>query len=256
MLLAALLLLPFALRAGLRSLPPGRIARIGLLQIGLPYALMFAAQQWIPSSLAAVLFATFPVWLVLAARLLMHDQPLTIRKLLAAALGIAGVVVLQGPALFGNAYTREAALGGLLVVTASIVAAVANVLVRRDLHAVPPIATTFGQVFTGALFLLGLALALERHRPVTPTAASIAAVLYLAVFGTAITYLTLFWLLPRVSIAAIGAIPLLDTTVAVILGALVLGEGVGWQLVAGGALVLTGAVLANQTPAEPAPAAT
>jgi drug/metabolite transporter (DMT)-like permease len=52
--------------------------------------------------------------------------------------------------------------------------------------------------------------------------------------------------------AAIGAIPLLDTTVAVTLGALVLRERIGWPLLAGGALVLTAVALANQAPAEPA----
>ena len=56
-------------------------------------------------------------------------------------------------------------------------------------------------------------------------------------------------------ISAIGAIPLLDTTVAVMLGALVLGEKLGWPLLAGGVLVLSGAALANQVPAEPAPEA-
>ena len=38
-----------------------------------------------------------------------------------------------------------------------------------------------------------------------------------------------------------------------ILGAALLGEHLGWPLLAGGALVLGGAALANQAPAEPAP---
>jgi drug/metabolite transporter (DMT)-like permease len=53
--------------------------------------------------------------------------------------------------------------------------------------------------------------------------------------------------------SAIGAIPLLDTKGAVVLGAAVLGEPLGWSLLAGGALVLAGAALANQVPAGPAP---
>ena len=46
--------------------------------------------------------------------------------------------------------------------------------------------------------------------------------------------------------------PLLDTTVAVALGAIVLHEQVGWPLLAGGALVMTATVLANQAPTAPA----
>ena len=83
----------------------------------------------------------------------------------------------------------------------------------------------------------------------TPRAAL--AVAYLAVFGTVATYLLYFWLLPRIPMSAIGAIPLLDTSIAIVLGVIVLHEKPGWPLLAGGALVLSGAVLAN----EPTPQA-
>jgi drug/metabolite transporter (DMT)-like permease len=229
------------------------MAFVGLLQIGVPYALLFAGQQWVPSGLAAVLFATFPVWLVLVASVLLHDEPLTPRKILAALLGIAGVALLELPALRGQTLSRLAALGGGLVLAASVTIALANVLVRKKLGAYPPIVIAFVQVFAGALLLATLSSALERGRPIAFTALSMFALVYLAVLGTAVTYLFLFWLIPREPISAIGAIPLLDTTVAVILGAAVLGERLGWPLLAGGALVLSGAALANQAPAEPAP---
>ena len=258
MLIAAAVLLPFAAGAGLRSYGPrdwGRVALIGLLQIGVPYALLFAGQQWVPSALAAVLFATFPVWLVLIARLMLPGQALTPRKIAAALLGIAGVFLLELPALRGQALSPLAAVGGALVLSASALIAFANVLVRKQLGGHRPIVITFVQVLAGALLLVGLSGALERGKAASFTPAAISAVVYLAVLGTAVTYLCLFWLIPRVPISAIGAIPLLDTTVAVTLGALVLGEKLGWPLLAGGVLVLSGAALANQVPAEPAPEA-
>src|SRR5258705_2896149 len=121
MLIAAAVLLPFAAGAGLRAYGPrdwGRVALIGLLQIGVPYGLLFAGQQWVPSALAAVLFATFPVWLVLIARLMLPGQPLTPRKIAAALLGIAGVFLLQLPALRGQALSPLAAVGGALGLSA------------------------------------------------------------------------------------------------------------------------------------------
>ncbi len=246
MLLAAAVLLPFAARAGLRGYgrrPLGWMVLVGVLQIGIPYALLFAGQQMDPSALAAVLFATFPVWLA----------PLTGRKLAAALLGISGVALLQLPALRGETLSTLAPLGGALVLLASVVVAFANVLVRKELGAYPPIVIAFVQVLAGALLIVALSSALERGQPATFTPRAMLVIAYLAVLGTAVTYLFLFWLIPRVPISAIGAIPLLDTTVAVILGALVLREEVGWPLLAGGALVLSGAALANQAGAEPAP---
>ena len=99
MALAAALLAPFALRGGAWRVLLGeagpRIALVGLFQIALPYGLMFVAQQWVPSGLAALLFATFPVWIALLARLVLPGERLTPAKLASAAVGVAGIAVLQ-----------------------------------------------------------------------------------------------------------------------------------------------------------------
>ena len=130
------------------------MAFVGVLQIGIPYALLFAAQQWVPSAFAAVLFATFPVWLALVARLLLRDHPLTPRKIAAALLGVGGVVLLELPALRGQTLSPLAAAGGALVLMASVVVAFANVFVRRELGGSPPVVIAFVQVVTGALVLV------------------------------------------------------------------------------------------------------
>jgi drug/metabolite transporter (DMT)-like permease len=248
MTLAAAVLFPFAARArfaGLRRSDWARIAGVGLLQIGAPYALLFAGQQWVTSGIAAVLFATFPVWLLLLARALLPGQPLTPAKIAAAVLGIGGVAVLQAPAFGHLSLGARAAMGGAFIVAAAILVALANVLIRRMLAHHVPVVLTFVQIAAGAVLLLVLAALLERGRMATWTPRAFGAVAYLAVFGTAIPYLFLFWLLPRIPVAAIGAIPLLDTTFAVFLGTVVLREPLEATLLAGGALVFCGAALAN-----------
>jgi drug/metabolite transporter (DMT)-like permease len=258
MAVAAVLLAPFALRHGAWRALSGRtgrlVALVGVFQLALPYGLMFVAQQWVPSGLAAILFATFPVWIAVLARLLLPGEPLGPGRVLAALLGISGVAVLQLPHLGRVEGSGLLALGSALIVLASVVVALANVLVRRHLVDVSPLTMTAGQVTVGAVALLLAALVLEPGAPGTFTPRAIAALLYLAVFATVITYVGLYWLVPRVPISAIGAIPLLDTTVAVALGALLLGERVGWHLAAGGAMVLAAAALAARPARTPAPA--
>jgi drug/metabolite transporter (DMT)-like permease len=254
MAIAAVLLAPFAWRAGaFRGVPPaaaGRIAWVGLLQIAIPYGLMFVAQQWVPSALSAILFATFPVWIALLSRAMLPGETLGPAKILSAALGIGGIAILEAPHLASVDTSPLLALGSGLIVLASIVVALANVLVRRHLLAVSPLAMTAGQTAVGAVVLLAGAALVERGAAVRFTPASVAALLYLAVFATAVTYVGLYWLVQRVPMAAIGAIPLLDTTVAVLLGALLLGEDVGWHLAAGGALVLAAAAIAGRPDQE------
>jgi len=249
MMLASAVLLPFAVRAGLRDHGRrswGFLIGLGLLQIGLPYALLFSGQQWVPSALAAVLFATFPVWLALFAHVFLPDQRLNARTVLAALLGVAGIAVIEIPALRGQTLTPRVAAGGALVVTASLLVAFGSVFVRKEMSRLPPVVVTFGQVLSGALFLVALAGTLETGRPASFSPRAAIAVVYLAVFGTAVTYLLFFWLFPRVPMSAIGAIPLLDTSIAVTLGLIVLRERPGWPLLFGGALVLSAAALANQ----------
>ncbi len=251
MLLAAALLLPFALRGG-----AARVAArewrwalgIGLLQVTIPYGLMFAGQTMVASSLAAVLFSTFPVWLVLLGWLLVPGEAPTPRKLGLSLLGLAGVVVLQaGAGLAGQRGAGPAGtplLGAVLITAGSISCALANVLVRRRGLTLSPVVMTFGQSLgAGAALLLASAL-LEHGAPAAFTPRALAAVAYLAVGGTVFTYLGLYWLLPRVSLLVVGTIPLVDTTVALTLGTVVAGEPVTAPLLVGAGLVLAASALA------------
>jgi drug/metabolite transporter (DMT)-like permease len=247
--LAATMLAPFALRE-LAGMSWRWVTAIAILQLTIPYGLMFVAQQWTPSSLAAVLFATFPVWMVLLARLFLPGEALTRRRLAGAVLGIAGVAVLQLPAFTRLDASARVALGGALIVVASVVSAAANVLVRRRPHAIRPLALTFAQAAIAAVALLAASALFERDRSVTWSPFALGAVVYLAAFGTVATYAGLYWLAPRVSVSAIGAIPLVDTTVAVALGALVLREHVGWNLAAGATLVLSAVALEAAGPSR------
>ncbi|MBJ6761387.1 EamA family transporter [Myxococcaceae bacterium JPH2] len=252
MLVAGLALLPFA-RAGAAALDVRtgwRIVGLGLLQLTIPFGFLFTAQQWIPSSWSALLFSTFPVWLLLMGRVLMPDQPLTARKLVAAGLGLAGVVVLQHTQLGSLSMSGTALLGGLFTLVAAAVVAVANVLVRQHMSHVPPHVLTFGQTLSSGVLLLGAAALFEQGQPSHWTPRAIGALLYLALGGTVLTYQCLYWLLPRISLTALGAMALLDTLVAVVLGVVVLDEPLTSSLLVGGALILTSAALANRAAPE------
>ncbi|CAM3151694.1 EamA family transporter [Corallococcus sp. ZKHCc1 1396] len=248
MLIAGVALLPFARSRG-AALGGGtgwRIAGIGILQLAVPFGLLFVAQQWIPSSWSALLFSTFPVWLLLVGRVLLPDQPLTATKLFAAVLGLTGVVALQHQELVSLSLSTQVLLGCGMTLFAASVVAVANVLVRQHMTHVPPHLLTLVQTLSSAVLLLGASALLEWNQPANWTLRSIGALVYLALGGTVITYQCLYWLLPRISLAALGAMALLDTLVAVTLGVALLGEPLTPALLTGGVLILTAAAIANR----------
>jgi drug/metabolite transporter (DMT)-like permease len=248
MALACLLLAPFAFRRGVRR-PSARqtafIALAGFLQIGVAYALIFVAQQWIESGLSALLFATFPLWVGLFAHFSLPNEPLTVRTLAAAALGLAGVALIEGPTVLRAFGAEPGGLirGGALVFGSAIVAAVANIIVKKHLGRVEPVRNVWAQTLVGSAFLLAMAALLERGAPARWTPQAFGALAYLTVFGTALTFVGLFWLIKRVPVSIIGTIPLVDTLIAVVLGAIVLGEKLPARTLAGGALILTGVFL-------------
>lgn len=249
MVLAALLLAPLAVRGrGVETLLRSwrQVVVIGVFQMAVPYGLMFVAQQWVPSGLSAILFATFPIWIALVGRVFLPGERLTPVRIASVLVGVGGVVVLEAPRVGDLSGSALLAAGSALIVLASIVVALANVMARRHLLKISPLTLTAGQAAVGGVLLLAASLLAEAGRPVAFTPAAVGAIVYLAVVGSCLTYIGLYWLLPRIPIAALGVIPLIDTTVAVFLGAAVLGEPVGWSMAAGGTMVLAAAALAGR----------
>lgn len=255
MMVAGLVLLPLSglhrTRLGARTW--GLLVGVGVLQIALPYGLLFMAQQWIPSSWSALLFSTYAVWLLLVARLLLPDQPLTPVKLVSAGLGLAGILALQREQLHGLGLSGQVVLGGALTLLATVSISLANVLVRRSLGHVATGLSVCVQTLSSSVLLLAGSFLFESHLPAHWTPRAVLVIAYLAVCATALTYQLLFWLLSRVPLTVVGVMPLLDTLVAVLLGVGMLGERVDSSLLVGGALILASAALANLTPSTPRP---
>ncbi len=247
MALACLLIAPvaFAARRKLSRQELSFVALSGFLQIGVAYAFLFTATQWIASGLAAILFASFPICVGLFAHFLLRDEPLTPRAVAAAVSGLSGVAVIEAPAVAGLFSSRSGSLlaGGSLVLGAAIVSAYANIVNKKWLSGVPPVVNVWGQTLVGSAALLLSAAVFERGVPARWTPPAIASLVYLAVFGTALTFAGLFWLIPKVPVAVVGTIPLVDTLIAVLLGSLVLGERLSARILAGGALILAGVLL-------------
>ena len=219
----------------------------GLLQIGVAYAAIFLAAARIESGLSALLFGSFPIWVGVFAHRLLPRERWTPRNVSAAVLGISGVAVIEAPAAV-RAMSGDAGpvfIGGLLVLFGAFVSGYANVLVKKSLGRVPPDLNVWAQTLAGTLFLGALAAIFERGAPIHWTPMAIASLLYLSVLGTAVTFVGLFWLVPRVPVSVIGSIPMVDTLIAVCLGALVLNETLSTRIVVGGAMIVAGVLMAT-----------
>jgi drug/metabolite transporter (DMT)-like permease len=247
--LAGALLLALARPLGVR-LGRGRHERSlwvvnGVLSFCISYSVVYWSEQHIPSGLAAVLFATYPLFVALLAHAVLPGERL--RPLAAAGLvlGFAGVGVIFSDdlALLGGESVRRAAL---VMLVSPFVSAVATVVVKRWGRDVHPLSLSAVPMLIAGLVMGPIAFAVERHRALVLDVRSVGALLYLAILGSAVTFTVYYWLLARVPATRVALVSYLIPIVAVAMGAMLFDEPLRPRLLAGSAIVLAGVVVVGR----------
>lgn len=218
----------------------GSIFLLALLNNALPFTLFGWGQTHIASGLASILNATTPIWGVVVAHILTHDERMTPRKIAGVLLGFGGVATMIGPSLLSSLGTS--ALAQLACVTASLSYALAAVWARRFRRmGVSPLSVTTGQLSAGALIMLPISMVVDQ--PWThsfPPLSAWGAITALALLCTAFGYVLYFRLIETSGATNALLVTLLVPPVAIVLGALFLSETLAVQDFLGLGLIALG----------------
>ena len=240
--LGAVLLLPLALRRGaLRGLRAhaGAIVAYTACEIAVPFVLISFGEQYISSSLAAILVATMPLQLaVLALWLAPADRP-TGQRIVGLVIGLGGVVALLGVDVGGR---PNELLGAMLVLVATLGYAAAPLIVSRHLTDLDPLGPVTASLILSAIGLLPAAIFWPPH--VLPTPAALGAIAVLGVVCTVLGLVIFFQLIAEAGPSRASIITYVNPVVAVVVGVLALHEHVGVMSLLGLLLVLGGSWLA------------
>jgi drug/metabolite transporter (DMT)-like permease len=218
------------------------LAATGVLMFGFNYLTVFWGELYVSSGLAAVLQTTIPIFGMLFAHWMLPDEPLRLQKLTGALLAIGGVALICGRLLdFGGVW---AFWGGVGIAFGGAAAAFSNVLLKRRAITLAPAMLAAWQMIFGTIPMLVLG-ALVDGNPAKFhwTRMSILCLLYLAVIGSSLTFLLLYWLLPRMTVTNLQTISLITPPGAVMLGWALGGERFPLWSLFGAALVLVGVSL-------------
>ena len=219
------------------------IASTGFLLLCVNYGLLYWGARFISSGLTALLQSATPAFGLVFAHLLLPDERVTGRSLGALGVGVAGVALIFSDQLRVAGW--EALLGSAAVACAAACVALAYVLVKSKAPRVPPTAMMAGQMVCGMVPLLAAAY-FKEGSPFSMrwTPAAAASLLYLALAGSLAGFWLNYWLLRRMGAMKVLLMSIPEPLIAVLLGALVLGERLTRGAALGGALVLLSVWLA------------
>jgi drug/metabolite transporter (DMT)-like permease len=223
----------------------GAYAVMGLLSGTLPYVLISWGEKYIPSGLAALLQSTMPIFTVLIAYLWGGgDGRMSLATILGVIIGFVGVGVLFIPDLREG--LQASLLGQLAIVVSSASYAASAVFARRYIRGQPPLVSAMGQLTTGAIFTLPLALVVDRPSGLSPSLPATASWLALSILGTVVAYVIYYALIERKSATFVSTVTYVIPVNGLILGSLVLGEPLTGTVLLSLALILAGVLLVRR----------
>jgi drug/metabolite transporter (DMT)-like permease len=201
------------------------------------------SEQAIPSGMAAILNATTPLFSLLIGYVWTREERLSGLRLLGVALGFAGVVVAVG--IRDLDLARADTQSQLAVLAAAACYAISGMYARRAFRGAPALVPATGQMLAGALLITPYALVVRGIPAPMPSATAIGAVVALAVLGTGLAYILLYWLMERIGATRSSMVTYLLPPFALAYGALFLGEAIALNALLGLVLVVVGILLAN-----------
>ncbi len=186
-----------------RILPPRRLIGwlllVALFNNAIPFVFFAIGERTVPSSIAALINATTPIWALLLSLSFMKQKSegRTIPGVLLGFFGVILVVYSHGADAVAVGSVHSYAVGVLFIALASAGYAVATVLAKTKLAGLDPIGLATTQLSLAGLMILPVAL-LGPH-PVHIQINSILANITLGVAGSGLAYLLYYSLLDRIS---------------------------------------------------------
>lgn len=213
------------------------MALTGVLQFSINYSMVFWSEQYIASGLAAVLQAMITVFGLILAWFFLPNERITKLKIFAVFLGIIGVAVIFYDQL--RVQNMMAFLGCVGIVVGSYAAAQASILVKAKASCIHPAALLFGQMVCGLPLITIYSLSMEGN-PLTFhwTTKAIICILYLSTLGTIAAFWLYYWLLSKIESTKAMMISLVTPLIAVVVGAITVGEKLPPQTGLGGLLII------------------
>ncbi|MDD2929767.1 MAG: DMT family transporter [Sideroxydans sp.] len=200
-------------------------------------ALTYWSAQYVSSGMIAVLFGLSPLITSLGAMLWLEEESLTRNKVAGMLLGVLGLLmVFYGGLDLGS----NAGIGIVTLLCAVTAQSLGLVWIKRIGDDSPPLAMTCGTLAVSLPMFLLAWFVLDGHVPHGAPQQSIAATLYLGVFGSVLGFALYYYLIKHMDTARVALITLITPVMALLLGHTLNNEAILPQVWIGTASIVLG----------------
>ena len=218
---------------------------LGISNVAIPFFLISWGEQAIDSAVAAILDSTVPLFTIVIAHYLLHDDRMTVPKVLGLLIGFAGVIVLMSKDI-GS--TIGPILGQLAVVVACMFYAGSSVYARKSTTEASGIMRGAGPLVSSTAVMWLAAVTMESPLKIPHLSITWIALLWLGILGSGFAFILNYYLIHEIGPTRTTMVTYLFPLGGVILGVLFLHEQLSWQLLAGGILIVASLAVANWQP--------
>ncbi len=216
---------------------------MGFFSFVIPFGLVYWAEQFIPSGLTSILFGTFPFFVVIFSKILIRSERVGAGKVAGIVIGFIGIYLIYSEDM--NVKLNQYILGMTVVLISAAMQGWITVLIKIKGKRLNPLSMNLVPLIIAGFTMLILGILFENTSKVTIDSKAVLSVLYLAFFGTVLTFTIYYWLMKRINVIILSLSSFITPIIALILGHIILSENFSSQVVFGSGLVLTGILFAN-----------
>lgn len=211
---AGLILLLFTRR--LPALSFARITQLGVMNIAIFFMLLFIAAYRLPGAIVGTLGATLPIQILLIQWIFSGHKP-NGKTLVSAIFGLVGVMILLNPQTGIDLVGVACALVATLMVSISTIK-------MQSWHITDMAGTAAWQLIIGGTVLIPVVWAMD-GAPSLPTLHQLPGLIWLVVLNTSLAYWLFVRAIRNVGASTFALLSLLNPVTAVVLGIVLVGEG-------------------------------
>jgi drug/metabolite transporter (DMT)-like permease len=209
----------------------------------IPFVLIYWGQVRVNSGLSSVLFATFPLWVVILSQLFLPNERMTIQRIIGIIIAFLGVMI-----IFNNAFSdvsRTPLLGMSAIIVGAIIQSFGLIALRRLGKQMHPVMLNFWPMLISAVVLCAISLGTEDYSTVVLSMKAIGSIVYLSLFCTVATFVIYFWLIKHVEAVVLSLSAFITPVIAVFIGVILMGEEFTSAASIGSMIVLIGVAYAT-----------